>query len=218
MTTMSLAHKVSAYNRRRKWSLFQKEFAPTREMRVLDVGFCDGEYSDVSNYIEKYYPYPDRLTALGLGMPVQSKIRYPKVSFVQYDGGVFPFEDKAFDIAWSNAVIEHVGPRDKQLFFLKELKRVSKSVFMTTPNRFFPIEVHTKLPLLHYLPKRIFDKLIPWIGKGWAAGDYMHLLSRTDIKHLLADAGVTEYRIIKNMFGGMALDFVVIFGEHRGHI
>jgi hypothetical protein len=33
-----------------------------------------------------------------------------------------------------------------------ELCRVAARVFVTTPNRFFPLEVHTLLPFAHWLP------------------------------------------------------------------
>jgi len=208
---MSLTNEIAAYNRRRKWGVFLKEIAPSKGMRVLDVGFEEEEYSGHSNFIEKHYPYPEMLTALGVDIPVKFKARYPTVTAVYYDGNCFPFEDKAFDVLWSNAVIEHVGDRNKQLLFLKEIKRVSKRAFITTPNRFFLIEVHTLTPLLHYLPKRVFDKYLEFIGKGWAAGEYMHLLSKNDIKTLLADAGIADYTIIKNRFVGITMSFIVLF-------
>jgi hypothetical protein len=48
---MSLAYKISAYNRMRKWQLFLTEFAPTPTLRVLDVGFDAKEYSNTDNFI-----------------------------------------------------------------------------------------------------------------------------------------------------------------------
>jgi len=191
--------------------LFLEEIAPTRATRVLDVGFSEEEYSSNDNFIEKHYPHPEMLTALGIDTPVKFKRRYPEVATVQYDGSVFPFSDQAFDVLWSNAVIEHVGDRSKQLFFLKEIKRVSKKAFITTPNRFFPVEVHTCTPLLHYLPESIFDRYVTLIGKRWATSEYIRLLSHSELEALLADADIAEYRIIKNMLVRLPLDFVVLF-------
>ena len=208
---MSFAHKISKFNRDRKWGLFINEMSPKENMRVLDIGFSENEYSNTDNYIEKYYPYRNMLTALGIDTPISFKERYPEVCVVQYDGGRFPFEDKLFDIAWSNAVIEHVGMRDRQLMFLKEINRVSKRAFITTPNKYFPVEVHTRTPFLHYLPKSVFDKYLTLIGKGWASGEYMYLLSLGEIKALLADAGIVEFEIIKNRMAGFVIDFVIIF-------
>ena len=39
---------------------------------------------------------------------------------------------------------------------VKNIINLTKKIFfITTPNRFYPIEFHTKLPLIHWLPKRI---------------------------------------------------------------
>lgn len=50
---MSLAYKVSAWNRRRKWHLFLSEIQPTPATTILDVGFSEQEYSNTDNYLEK---------------------------------------------------------------------------------------------------------------------------------------------------------------------
>jgi len=44
------------------------------------------------------------------------------------------FEDKAFDIAHSNSVVEHVGDWNRMIKFAKELERISKYYFCQTPN------------------------------------------------------------------------------------
>jgi SAM-dependent methyltransferase len=207
---MSIAHKVSAWNRERKWKLFLEQMQPTPQMRVLEVGFTDREYTPTDNFIEKNYPYPEMLTALGVEEPVEFPLRYPKVKVVRYNGGEFPFADKEFDICWSNAVIEHVGNRDRQLSFLAEVARVSKRAFVTTPNRYFPIEVHTLTPLLHFLPKDVFDHYLRLVGKGAAAGDYMHLLSIGDMETLLRKCGVGSHKIFKNRLLGFTMDFVAV--------
>jgi hypothetical protein len=60
----------------------------------------------------------------------------------------------------SAAVIEHVGSFARQCDFLKECCRVARrAVFVTTPNRWFPVEFHTILPLVHWLPKPAFRTL-----------------------------------------------------------
>ena len=54
-----------------------------------------------------------------------------------------------------------MGSNEQQKDFINECYRVSnKIVFIITPYRFFPIEMHTKIPLLHFLPKSIFRKII----------------------------------------------------------
>ena len=66
-----------------------------------------------------------------------------------------------FDLGFSNAVVEHVaGGRDGQRLFVHELCRVADRVFVTTPNRFFPLEVHTLLPFAHWLPPGARDRVV----------------------------------------------------------
>ena len=53
---------------------------------------------------------------------------------------------------FSNAVVEHLEDRERQRSFASEAARVGRRVFLATPNRRFPVEVHTRLPLVHWLP------------------------------------------------------------------
>lgn len=78
----------------------------------------------------------------------------PAVPYVQADGCALPFETGQFDLVHANAVIEHVGDVSRQITFISECLRVARrGAFITTPYRWHPIEFHTLLPLLHWLPK-----------------------------------------------------------------
>lgn len=203
--------KLSSFNRERKYQLFLSLMKPQLETSILDVGYTEEEYRETDNLLEKSYAYPEKITALGIDKPVKFSARYPKVNAVAYDGKKFPFSDQLFDLCWSNAVIEHVGGEQAQIFFLQEIKRVAKKSFISTPNRWFPIELHTKIPFLHWMPKSVFDKILVFFNKSWAAGDYMHLLSLKQIQSLLDRAGIKDYQIIKNKFLFWTIDYVIIF-------
>lgn len=212
---MGFATKISFFNRERKWKIFNQIIQFDKETKVLDVGFNNKEYSSVDNYLEKKYPYLDKITALGIGRSDKFKKKYPKVKVVEYDGTTFPFKDKEFHVCWSNAVIEHVGDLNKQKKFLREIKRVAKVVFITTPNKYFPIEVHTRMPFLHYLPKCIFDKILVLFNKKWATVEYMNLLSKNDLKRMLKDVGINKYTIISNKILFWTLDYIIIFNDYE---
>ncbi|MBM2833965.1 MAG: hypothetical protein HW406_1126 [Candidatus Brocadiaceae bacterium] len=130
------------------------------EDRILEVGVEDHEHAPVANFLIKKYPYPENITALGIGNLSEFQRKYPAVKTVVYDGRMFPFEDKSFDIAHSNAVIEHVGNFEAQKLFLKEMTRVSKRGMINTPNRYFLVESHTRIPFLHWAPQNIYDKCL----------------------------------------------------------
>lgn len=183
--------------------------------KILEVGVADKEYSPVDNFLIKNYPYHNRITALGIGDLSEFRSNYPDITAVSYDGKSFPFDDYAFDIAHANAVIEHVGPLEAQAVFLKEMARVSGCGMITTPNKYFPIETHTRIPLLHWLDGPLFDMVSRFIGKGWASGGYMHLLGRKDIEKLAKAAGLKNYRIIKNRFCGFTMTFSLIWFDEK---
>jgi hypothetical protein len=148
--SMAGARGISARARAAMYALFVRELRPNASTTILDVGVSDEEGPE-TNMLEKQHPWPDRITCAGLGEGHELRCTYPGLSYVKIDGsGRLPFSDKAFDVGWSNAVLEHVGGRAQRIDFLRELIRVSRSVFVTVPNRWFPVEHHTGIPLLHW--------------------------------------------------------------------
>jgi hypothetical protein len=48
------------------------------------------------------------------------------------------------------------------------------------------------------------------LGKTWATGNYMNLLSLVELNKLLDAAGIKKYQIKENKLLGFTLDFVII--------
>jgi SAM-dependent methyltransferase len=150
-----VASQVSMRSRRRKLDLFRELLRPGPDTTVVDVGATDAPFGNGStdNFFEALYPWPERITAVGNTSLDRFRVAFPSVNVVVADGRSLPFADASFDLGFSNAVVEHVaGGRDGQRRFVHELCRVARRVFVTTPNRFFPLEVHTLLPFAHWLP------------------------------------------------------------------
>jgi len=184
---MRLADAISLRSRERKLLLFLDELRPTPETSVLDVGadelgFGEGDGCGTLNFFEERYPWPGRITALGLHDGKGFRKRYPNIPYVQGDACALPFADGAFDVVFSNAVIEHVGGREQQRRLVSEAIRVGRRVFITTPNRRFPMEVHTRLPLVHWLPERVSRYVYRAAGKDFATD--VHLLTRRSFEAL----------------------------------
>jgi SAM-dependent methyltransferase len=164
-----LASSVSRRSRERKFRLFMEELRPQSETTVVDVGVTDGgagagAYA-TDNFFEARYPWPDRVTAVGVTPLERFAAAFPEVRTVVADGRSLPFRDGEFDVGFSNAVVEHVGAREEQRAFVHELCRVAARVFVTTPNRWFPVEVHTLLPLVHWLPRGARDEAFAALGR-----------------------------------------------------
>jgi SAM-dependent methyltransferase len=158
-----VASQASLRSRERKLRLFLDLFQPGPTTTVVDVGITDAPFGDgaTDNFFEALYPWPERVTGVGPTELDRFAAAFPSVTAVRADGRDLPFADKEFDLGFSNAVVEHVaGGRDGQRRFVHELCRVAGKVFVTTPNRYFPIEVHTLLPFAHWLPRRLRDPLL----------------------------------------------------------
>lgn len=184
---MRLVDSISLRSRQRKLQLLLDELRPTAETSVLDVGadergFGEGDGCGTLNFFEEQYPWPERITALGLHDGAGFRARYPHIPYVRGDACALPFADGEFDIVFSNAVIEHVGGREQQRKLIFEAIRVGRRVFITTPNRRFPMEVHTRLPLVHWLPDSMSHRVYRAAGKGFATN--VNLLSRRSFESL----------------------------------
>ncbi len=160
-----VASRVSMRSRRRKLDLFVELLGPGPETTVVDVGVTDAPFGagSTDNFFEALYPWPEQITGVGHTELDRFAAAFPQVRAVRADGRELPFADSEFDLGFSNAVVEHVaGGREGQRRFVHELCRVSGRVFVTTPNRWFPLEVHTLLPFVHWLPAGARERLIPF--------------------------------------------------------
>lgn len=177
--------------------------------RVLDVGVSGSNWSAMENvFLKNFRGPPEHYTALGIEDLSTLAQQYPNRRFVTYPGGRFPFADGEFDWVYSNAVIEHVGDRWAQVEFLDEMLRVAKNVFFTTPNRWFPLESHTNVLLLHYFPRHFYrwceERQLYWTPTT------LNLLGAADLAEVLSLSTAQATRIIRNSLGGLTMTFSVI--------
>jgi hypothetical protein len=105
-----------------------------------------------------------------------------------------------------------VGDLRRQKSFAEEIMRVSERWFITTPNFWFPVETHWKLPLIHFLPEKtqrrimsgsesVVEKSFRSIGPlrryfsthGWH-GQGLHLLSAAQLRNLFPDSKIKKQR------------------------
>jgi hypothetical protein len=147
----STAEKLLIAARDRIFQDFIARMQPSASDEILDVGVSD-VINDGANVLERSYPHQHKITACGLGEGIGFKAAFPLCRYVQIEPNTrLPFDDNAFDVATSNAVLEHAGSHENQVLLVEELCRVARRVFITVPNRFFPVEHHTAIPLAHYL-------------------------------------------------------------------
>lgn len=207
---LRIQNSIMQWSRQRKLGHFYS-LCPAGST-VLDVGVSSGidyVYSSANFFLSHYRFDPSTYTGLGIDDMTDVAARFPAHRFVQYDGRIFPFKDGEFDWIHSNAVIEHVGNEAAQRLFLSEMLRVAKNVYFTTPNRYFPIEIHSSQVLRHWNRER-FSRWAERNEMPWLTADQLRLLSYRDIVDLLKQSGARDYRIFRNRFLGLTMTLSVV--------
>lgn len=208
----SLPVRIAGFQRRRMYQRFLTASCAAPDDRILDVGVTSDRSYAHSNYLAAWYPHKDRLTAVGIDDASFLEHEYPGLTFRQADGRALPFDDNSFDHVHSSAVLEHVGSRAQQTQFLRELWRVArKSVFVTTPNRWFPVEFHTVLPLIHWLPPDVFRATLRKLGHSFFAEESnLNLVGAKALAEMAADAGMRGHRVESVTLGGWPSNLLLV--------
>lgn len=184
-----VASRVSSVSRQRKTQRLQDLIQDGAS--VLVVGITDPKYSSTSNQIE--LALATRAVVTGLFYPalkgLGERVPFP---LVRGSGLQLPFRDGAFDYVFSNAVIEHVGDSDAQQLFVDESLRVARQgVVHTTPNRWHPVETHTRTLGLHWLPRR-YHKRIFGDRTRYKWHDTDRLISGSEFRRLLGPGSTVQ--------------------------
>jgi SAM-dependent methyltransferase len=122
--------------------------------------------------------------------------------FVQADAAQrLPFDDAAFDLAYSSSVVEHVEP-ERRAAFAAEVKRVGRGWFVQTPAWSFPIEPHALLPFAHWLAPTLRRPY--WRLGAAGAWEDIHLLRRAELAALFGEP------ILAERFGGVVKSWIAL--------
>jgi len=122
------------------------------------------------------------------GVDIRDRPDYPG-PFVRADvTRSLPFADGAFDLAYSNSLIEHLAPATRAAF-AAEVRRVARGWWVQTPAYGFPVEPHALLPFAHWLPvglRRRYWRL------GVAPWEEIALLRRRELVALFGEPVIAE--------------------------
>jgi hypothetical protein len=130
------------------------------------------------------------------------------------------FEDDAFDVVYSNSVVEHVGDWGNKRRMANEVRRLAPQYFVQTPNFWFPFEPHLRLPLVHWLPpplQRAAVKRRAWgfYRKAQDHHEAFEILNETvllDTNDMIAL--FPESAIVKERFGLICKSLIAIRKSH----
>jgi hypothetical protein len=194
--------------RMRRMRRFAAEFRPGPRTRILDVGG--------SAFNWELAGIEAQVTLLNLTPPHHTPRRPEQFRDVRASGTALPYAEGAFDVAFSNSVIEHVGPLAEQERFARELRRVATGLWVQTPARSFPLETHLLTPGFHFLPRswqaRLVRRFTLW---GWLARpsaeqarrfvEQTRLLGYGEMRRLFPDCEIRRERFL-----GLTKAFVAV--------
>ncbi len=196
MDIHSLYRPFLHHFRTKRMQRFCRLFGLTEATQVLDVGGDFFNWSLVS--------ITPSLTIVNLCSPRE---RENSFAWVIADGRYLPFKDGAFDITYSNSVIEHLGDFVSQRAFARESKRVGVRYYVQTPNKWFPVEPHLITPFIHYLPKSVQKRLLrnftiwglvtrPTVQQCDNFLQQVRLLDERELRKLFPDAEIWHERVL----------------------
>lgn len=157
---------------------------------ILDIGGTE-IYWERMNYTDKNNI---RITLLNLDKePTKSK-NITSMKGNACDLSVF--NDKHFDIIFSNSVIEHLFTLENQQKMANEAIRVGKNYFIQTPNFYFPIEPHWLIPFFQFLPFQIRVLLT----RNFDLGNYKKSKNMTDAQERVREVKLLTENKMKRIF------------------
>lgn len=165
-----------------------KKYLENKEIiDVLDIGSTEDENNKSSNYLIKNLGNYKLYKSIS-DQTIKSKFfsKTLKKSITE-DLNKNEIDDFKSDLVISNATIEHVGSLENQIKMCSNIINLSKKYFIiVTPNRFHPLEFHTKIPFIHWLPKKIHRKILKLIGlKFFSEEQNLNLLSEYEFKLIM---------------------------------
>lgn len=132
--------------------------------RILDLG---GTAAFWDTWAERVDWARIRITCVNLPGHAKPPVDVP-VTMIDGDARALPdIATGAFDLCFSNSVIEHVGRWPEMTAMASEVRRIAPSYLVQTPNFWFPVEPHARTPFLHWLPEPVAARLVMARRRGY---------------------------------------------------
>jgi len=209
-----LFQKVLFSNRRKILKIFDTSITVKKKDLVLDVGTSPLDIKSENMFLKKFKKHK-KLTCLSNQDLKLIKKKFINFSYVIGDARKMKFKDNSFDVVHSNATIEHVGSDKCQIQFIRECLRVSKNkIFITTPYKYFPIDFHSKIPFLHYLPHSFYSYILKLLGENFFRfKKNLNLISYPKIVSYCKKLKIKKYKIVFHHFLFLKSNIILIINK-----
>jgi SAM-dependent methyltransferase len=180
-----LIRRVRTTSRLRRSALFRSLFELGPQTRVLDLGGSNGAH--IHSLLAGTAVRPENVYVADVDAQAVrlAASRFGFVPVTLTGEADLPFDDGYFDVVLCSSVLEHVTipseeiwrerstarfrqrARARQQRFAREIERVSREYFVQVPNRWFPLETHTWLPFVGYMPRSWQLRVIAVSNRFW---------------------------------------------------
>ena len=208
----SIIDNIVVNKRKEILEIIKKNISKNNIHDAIDIGSTEDKENKSSNYIIKNLPNISKITSL-TNQNISDNFFFSNVKkSITEDFSNEEILKLKSDLVISNATIEHVGSFTNQKKMVENIIKLSKKYFViSTPNRFHPIEFHTKIIFLHWLPKKIYRKICEFIGlKFFSKEDNLNLLSKKDLIKLMKILNFNNYQIFKIKLLGFVSNYILI--------
>jgi SAM-dependent methyltransferase len=202
--------------REKRASVFRNNFLFDENTKILDLGSEAG--SNIYTVLRGTPVKPENVYIADIDSSLIEKgaRTYGFIPVLINESGQLPFDDGFFDIVYCSSVIEHVTvPKDqvwsmysgkkfkekslnRQKIFANEIKRLGKQYFVQTPYRHFPVESHSWLPFIAWLPRIILIPVLRVTNRFWVkrTSPDWNLLNQKEMSNLFERAKIVSEKSI----------------------
>ena len=196
----NIIQKITIKARNQFFKYFTYHTNYSDDKSVIDIGTTPSLDDEQNIFLEKT-KNNQNITCLS---NQDCKILYKKYKNIKKifvgEGRNTMLDDNSFNIVHTNATIEHVGSYENQISFIKEIIRISSEyVFVQTPNRFYPLDFHTVLPFIHFLPKNMHRKILKFLKLDfYSKEENLNLLSKKDLLNICKILNLKKFKILEH--------------------
>lgn len=176
--------------------LCERRFAGLDRIRLLDVGGTFDFWEQRRDLL------PANLTIDVCNVEEPKTRGFEGLSFFRDDARTLAsVPDGAYDVVFSNSVIEHVGAFDDMAAMAQAVRRVASAYFVQTPYLHFPLEPHALTPGYQYAPfgmRTVMHRMLPL---GW----YPRAHSWERAREMAYDSRLVTVAQMRSLFPGATI-------------
>jgi len=189
--------KIIVKKRSEMFKILEQNISNVTLKSILDVGTIDNDSLKSSNFFANKFKDVSIRKSISNQIIDDKKFSMRVNKSITSDFSNEELDKLKADLVLSSATIEHVGNYQNQKKMIENIMDLStKFFFITTPNRHFPIDFHTKLPFLHMLPKKIHRLILKIIGlKEYGKEENLNLIDEKTIKKLIIGLKKNNFNI-----------------------